>query len=299
MSYLLSRTLFRIPLKPQIRFLAQKTDLASKYAEQLQMKAQQLGLKSVDELKEKLQDEISEKKKAMNSVDPLAELEEYERKQAEELKLRRAKQDPESSSKIRDAIDASTPKAPYKTLASFLDLEKVKELPQQELQYIWRARFANQARSLHATLDAPQFAGIFANAFKNPSFVLPLPKEGEGYEMHFVQWAFVGPHTTHCMLTSLAEYKLHKEYAKPHTTLMFHQELVSNSGIVLMNGRVEDDVPLTMDEAQLLLLNVQRFYGGMANADSSQRKLKMLRAFTLGDSSFSMDKLIEEAALMD
>lgn len=299
MSYILSRTLLRTPIKFQVRFLAQKTDLASKYAEQLQKKAQQLGLQSVDELKEKLLDEISEKKKAMNSVDPLAQLEAYERKQAEELKLRKAKEGQQDSSKIREAIDASAPKAPYKTLSSFLDIDKVKSLPKAELQYIWRARFANQERSLHATLDAPQFAGIFANAFKNPSFVLPLPKEGEGYEMHFVQWAFVGPHTTHCMLTSLAEYKLHKEYAKPHTTLMFHQELVSDSGIVLMNGRVEDDVPLTMDEAQLLLLNVQRFYGGMANADSSQRKLKMLRAFTLGDSSFDMDKLIEEAALMD
>lgn len=72
------------------------------------------------------------------------------------------------------------------------------------------------------------------------------------------------------MLTSLAEYKLHKEYAKPHTTLMFHQELVADTGIVLMNGRVEEDVPLSMDEAQLLLLNVQRFYGGTPN----QRLLK-------------------------
>lgn len=299
MSQILSRTFLRIPLKPQVRYLVQKNDLASKYAQQLQKKAEKLGLRSVEELKEKLLDEISEKKKAMNSVDPLAELEEYERKQAEELRLRQAKQKQQGSSKIREAIDSSTPKQPYKTLDSFLDLDKVKSLPKAELQYIWRARFANQERSLHATLEAPQFAGIFANAFKNPSFVLPLPKDGEGYEMHFVQWAFVGPHTTHCLLTSLAEYKLHKEYAKPHTTLMFHQELVSDSGIVLMNGRVEDDVPLTMDEAQLLLLNVQRFYGGMANADSSQRKLKMLRAFTLGDSSFDMEKLIEEAALMD
>lgn len=252
---------------------------------------------SVDELKEKLLSDIAEKKKAMNSVDPLAELEEYERKQAEELKQRKLKD--QGSDKIRDAIDASTPKTPYKTLSSYLDLEKVKALPKSELQYIWRARFANQDRSLHATIDAAQFAGIFANAFKNPSFVLPLPRDGQGYEIHFVQWAFVGPNTTHCMLTSLAEYKLHKEYAKPHTTLMFHQELVADTGIVLMNGRVEEDVPLSMDEAQLLLLNVQRFYGGTPESETSQRKLQMLRAFTQGDESFTMDLLIEEAALMD
>lgn len=261
-----------------------------------------MGVKSVDELKEKLLSEITEKKKQMNIIDPLAELEEYERKQAEELKQRKLKEQASrgnGDASVRGAIDASTPKSPFKTLSSYLDLDKTKTLPKAELQYIWRARFANKERSLHATIEAPLFAGIFANAFKNPSFVLPLPKEGDGYEMHFVQWAFVGPQTTHCMLTSLAEYKLHKEYSKPHTTLMFHQELVPDTGLVLMNGQVEDDVPLSMDEAQLLLLNVQRFYGGMPESDGSQRKLKMLRAFTLGDVSFSMDQLIEEAALMD
>lgn len=294
LSQTLTRTLRRLPLSPSVRFLASKPDVLSKYGEQLQRKAQELGVSSVDELKEKLLSEISEKKKMMNSIDPLAELEAYERKQAEELKLRKQKE-----LTTRGAIDASTPKAPYKTLSSYLDVEKVKTLPRAELQYVWRARFANQERSLHAAIEAPLFAGIFANAFKNPSFVLPLPKDGDGYEMHFVQWAFVGPHTTHCMLTSLAEYKLHKEYSKPHTTLMFHQELVSDAGLVLMNGQVEEDVPLSMDEAQLLLLNVQRFYGGMPDSDSSQRKLKMLKAFTLGDASFSMDQLIEEAALMD
>lgn len=298
MTSLISKTFCRLPVRWHVRFLVQKPDAMSKYAEQLQKKAQLLGLGSVDELKEKLRDEISEKKKAMNKIDPLAQLEEFERKQAEELKERKAKQNGASTS-IRDAIDSSIPQAPYKVLSSFLDVEKVKALPKTELEYIWRARFSNQERSMHAAIDAAQFAGIFANAFKNPSFVLPLPRDGEGYEMHFVQWAFVGPHTTHCMLTSLAEYKLHKEYAKPHTTLMFHQELVADSGLVLMNGRVEDDVPLSMDEAQLLLLNVQRFYGGTPNSESSQRKLKMLRAFTSGDSSFNMDKLIEEAALMD
>lgn len=279
---------------PQVRFLASPADPFTKYAEPLQKKAHDLGLGTVEELKEMLRSEISEKKKAMNSIDPLTKLKEYERKENEKLKQRK-----KTSSKIRDAIDSSHTQAPYKTLASYLDLEKVLVLPKSELQYIWRARFANQERSMYATLDAVQFAGMFSNAFKNPNFVLPLPKNGDGYEIHFVQWAFVGLHTTHCMLTSLAEYKLHGEYSKPHTTLMFHQELVEGTGLVLMNGRVEKDVPLSMDEAQLLLLNLQRFYGGMANSDGSQRKLKMLTAFGLGDESFDIQKLIDEAALMD
>ena len=286
---------FRVALRnfSPPRLLAGQPDPLARYAEQLQKKAQELGLASVDELKQTHSAEIAEKKAKMNLIDPLAELAAYERKQAQELKLRQA------SLEVRGAIDASAPKAPYKTLASYLDVEKVRVLPQREVLCIWRARFANQERSLHAMIGAEQFAAIFANAFKNPSFVLPLPKDGDAYEMHFVQWAFVGPHTTHCMLTSLAEYKLHKEYSKPHTTLMFHLELLEDVGVVLMNGRVEDDLPLSMDEAQLLLFNVQRFYGGMPNPKGSKKKLEMLRAFTLGDAGFDMEKLIEEAARMD
>ena len=109
----------------------------------------------------------------------------------------------------------------------------------------------------------------------------------------------MGPHTTHCMLTSLAEYKLHKEYAKPHTTLMFHQELVDEVGKVLMNGQVEEDVPLSMDEAQLLVLNVQRFYGGLTESEGSKRKLELLKEFTAGNPDFNMERLIEEAASFD
>lgn len=279
--------------KTSLRLYATKIPTPlERYQEKLQKKAQELGAASVDELKEKLKDEITQKKKEFNAVDPLKELEQYEREQAEKVKNNKANKD-------RGAIDKSVPKAPYKTLGSYLDVEKVRALPEKEVEFLWRARFQNKERTLHAMLNATQFANIFANAFRNPNFILPLPKEGDGYEMHFVQWATVGPDTTHCMLTSLAEYKLHKEYAKPHTTLMFHQELVGDIGAVLMNGQVEKDAALTMDEAQLLVLNVQRFYGGLTESPGSKRKLALLNAFTKGDPDFDMSKLIEEAASFD
>ena len=115
--------------------------------------------------------------------------------------------------------------------------------------------------------------------------------------MHFVQWAFVGPQTVHCMLTTVAEYKLHKEYAKPHTTLMFHQDLVGEKpGVVLMNGVCETESSLSIDEAQLLVLNVQRFYGGLGN---SEVKLKLLNDFTQGHEGFSTEELIKEATTFE
>lgn len=297
LSRIFPRVAVRAAGRSSARFLSNQSSqlaLHEKYKEKLEKKAQALGVGSVDELKDKLRDEIEEKKKEFNALDPLKELDEYEQKQAEALKKKKKQNLAE-----RGPIDKSKPHAPYKTLASFLDVEKAKELPEKELQFIWRARFQNKDRALHANLNATQFANLFANAFKNPNFILPLPKEGDSYEMHFVQWAFVGPYTTHCMLTSLAEYKLHKEYAKPHTTLMFHQELVDDTGIVLMNGQVEDDVPLSLDEAQLLVLNVQRFYGGLTDSSGSERKLALLKAFTEGRADFDMNKLIQEAASLD
>ncbi|SGZ55450.1 CIC11C00000002695 [Sungouiella intermedia] len=278
-----------------IRFFATKTPSSHDlYMEKLQKKATAMGLSSVEELKAKLKDDIAQKKKEFNALDPLKELDEFEQKQAEILKQKK-----KSLAADRGPIDKSEPQAPYKTLSSFVDVEKVVELPEKELKFIWNARFLNKEGAMHATLNATQFANIYANAFKNPNFILPLPRDGQGYEMHFVQWAFVGPYTTHCMLTSLAEYKLHNEYAKPHTTLMFHQELVDETGLVLMNGQLEKDSLMTLDEAQLLVLNVQRFYGGLTESLGSARKLALLKAFTSGSEDFDMDKLIEEAASFD
>ncbi|OBA21237.1 F1F0-ATPase complex assembly protein [Metschnikowia bicuspidata var. bicuspidata NRRL YB-4993] len=294
-----ARNLLRLASRSASRLYAtasQNEAVLERYRSQLHQKAEAIGVSSIEELKENLKDEITTKKKEMNAIDPLKDLEAYEKEQAEKLKQRKAQQ---KESKIRDAIDASMPKAPYKKLSSFVDVEKIRSLPEKELKFIWKARFEGKDRAMSAALTGSQFANLFANAFKNPSFVLPLPKEEEGYEMHFVQWSFVGPQTTHCMLTSLAEYKLHKEYAKPHTTLMFHQELLADADVVLMNGQLEQDVALSMEEALLLVLNVQRFYGGLTNSAGSERKLELLRAFTQGDTGFSMEKLIEEAASLD
>lgn len=290
------RSLLKTPFRcGAIRHVALKpsASVIQKYQEQLEKKARALGVGSVDELKEKLKDEIKEKKKEFNAMDPLKTLEEYEQKQAQTA------QNGANNGEVRKPIDKKTPTAPYKTLGSFVDVDKVKILPPKELEFVWRARFQTTERALHATVGAKQFATLFANAFRNPSFVLPLPRGDDGYEMHFVQWAFVGPDTTHCMLTTLAEYQLHKEYAKPHTTLMFHQELIEESELVLMNGQVESDVSLTLDEAQLLVLNVQRFYGGLTESEGSKRKVELLRDFTSGNPNFNMEKLIEEAASFD
>lgn len=283
----------RIPATIFHRWNSTQSEYLKRYQDRLNAKAQELGYKDVQDLNEKLKEEIESKKKDLNAIDPLKDLEGFEEAQAESMR----KNIKDHQIKIRSPVDKDAPILPYKTLSSYIDVDKIKELNKKEIEYIWRARFQSKERTFVAVLDALQFSKMYALAFKNKTFILPLPKESGGYEMHFVQWSFVGPQTTHCMLTTVAEYKLHKEYAKPHTTLSFHQELAQDKDTVLMNGDIEKEANVNFEEAQLLVLNIQRFYGAMDSV--SKDKLDLLISFNSGDDSFDMDKLIKEATSFD
>lgn len=263
-------------------------DVLAAYQEKLQKKAALLGVDTVHELKERLKPDIEATKARLNKIDPIKELEQYAQRQQQE-----SRDDASTTTKIRLPIPKDAKTTPYKTLSSFVDVGKLAQLPRKELELIWKARFANVDRAMSAVLDATQFSKIYATAFKNPSFILPVPKGPDGYEMHFVQWSFVGPNTTYCLLTTVAEYKLHKEYAKPHTTLMFHQELAQPNAVVLMNGIVEEESSLTMEEAHLLVLNVQRFYSGLNDTEASQLRAHLLQQFSKGDADFDMKTLVQ------
>ncbi|EMG47279.1 hypothetical protein G210_2411 [Candida maltosa Xu316] len=221
-------------------------EVYEKYLSKLQQKADELGV-PVDELKNQFKDKIEEVRTKLGGVDPTEEL-----KKLLETQEKQKKED--GTIKIRGLKDPNAPKLPYKVLDNYIDVAKARELPREDIIKIWTARFASNDRALHAVLTHLQFADLYVNAFKYPQFVLPLPKpHQDGYELEFVQWQFVGPETVNCMITTLAEYKLHGEYASPHTTLTFHLELANDKDLVLMNGLVDKESGLSMDEAHLLV----------------------------------------------
>jgi len=221
-------------------------------------------------------------------------LEEYERRQALEAKEKISKE-----GKPRGPRKDGTPEKPYKTLNSFVDVAKVSELPHKELEFIWKARFQSQDNALISMVPSEVFDKLYKNARENPIFVLPLPRGEDGIELHYIQWQFVGPNTIHCMFTTLLEFKTHKEFARPHTSLIFHTELKDSNGVVLMNGNVEKDSAVKLPEAQLLLLNVQRFYGALAETEATKRRVQLLKDFTAGSSDFSVDALVAEAQSLE
>lgn len=293
-----------------VRFIQSKPvidrQIQDRYRGKLEARAKQKGLESASELMSEMKETIEETKKQLNMIDPLKELEDYE----QAMNLKESLEGKKNKNNKMDPIHPDTPKEPFKTLESYLVLDKIKELDAQQIEFLWRAKFQSNPQSLTAVIPNETFDAMYKIARRNPTFVLPLPKENAQLdesdipqdgsdsnstpmEIHFVEWSFVGPYTTHCMITTLMEYKLHKEYARPHTTISFHQELSKDKNIVLMNGQVEKDSSMTLAESQILLLNLQRFYGAFrSNSEIEKERLKLLEAFNHGSSIFSMDECI-------
>jgi ATP synthase mitochondrial F1 complex assembly factor 1 len=130
-------------------------------------------------------------------------------------------------------------------------------------------------------------------ARKHPQFVLPVPREGQGAEIHFLQWTFPHKDTATVLFTQLAEYKLRGEFASPHTTLTLHQELLESKGLILAEGSVQDDRGMSVEDGKWLLMCLQKFYGVQAGGRSERKKV--MEQFTSGDSGFEIQTLLDEA----
>lgn len=190
----------------------------------------------------------------------------------------------------------STPSTPLglKSLSSYLDLEKTLELPPKEIEYIWRLRHASSPTSLCAILPSGTYNRIARTARKHPQFILPLPREGSaGAEIHFLQWSFPTTDTVTVVFTHLAEFKLRGEFSQPHTTITIHTELLKEKGLALMQGQVVEGRGVNLEDAKLLVLCLQKFYGIDQERDSSRQKL--LEMFSEGNTAFRIEELVEEA----
>lgn len=178
-----------------------------------------------------------------------------------------------------------------KLLSSYIDIPKTLELPEKEIEYIWRLRHASDPQSLCAVIPRSTYNHIETTARRHPQFILPIPREDKGAEIHFLQWTFPSPTTSTVLFTHLAEFKLRGEYAQPHTTVTHHLDLVDTKGLVLLHGNVVDGRGITVDEGKWLLMCLQKFYG----AEPQVGRKKLLEQFSQGDSHFKLEELLDEA----
>ena len=242
------------------------------------------GLKDVNELKAVYQDKIkTERKKALAPTTSPASSSVFPTPPP-------PPQPSTSTTKPTPSNKSSNPPG-LKTLSSYIDIAKTLELPQKEIEYIWRLRHAPDPQSLCAIIPQSTYRRIEATARRHPQFILPLPREGQGAEIHFLQWTFPSPTTITVLFTHLAEYKLRGEYAQPHTTVTHHLDLADPKGLILLQGTVVDGRGITVDEGKWLLMCLQKFYGG---EEKVERK-KLLKQFNQGDVGFKVEELLEEA----
>jgi ATP synthase mitochondrial F1 complex assembly factor 1 len=213
-------------------------------------------------------------------------------------------QQQQSSKPTSGDDDSSKSRAAVKPLSEILDLPKARTLPAKELGAIWRLRHAANPLSLCAAIPAGTYAAMAAAGRQHPMFVLPVPREGAGAEIHLLQWVFdeagrrsAAAHTSTVLMTQLAEFQARGEWAQPHTSVThyFDASIAHDQQTVLMGGSLVEGRGASVQDAQWLIMLMQRFYGGVEGDAAAKEKRRLLEEFTKGvNGTFSVEQLLEE-----
>lgn len=277
----------------RIRLLGtQQNQIFEKYKAKLDLKAKEHGLQDTQELRELYREKIE---KLRTESAPQIHL------PSPSTSSLMTKNPPEISSPSQPLQSLSSSRShlsstsAVKTLSAYLDVEKTSALPIKEIETIWRLRNLKNAHSLCAMIPLPLYREMERMARKYPSFILPLPREDQGAEIHYLQWTFPAENVVTVLITHLAEYKLRGEYSQPHTTITHHLELAEKKEIVLLRGEVIEGKGVTVDEAKWLLLCLQRFYGGLGQENERAKRREMIEMFGRGDVNFRIEDLLQEA----
>ncbi|KAK3061638.1 hypothetical protein LTS18_005748 [Coniosporium uncinatum] len=290
-----------------VRFHATHSDpqerILSKYREKLDRKAKEEGASDILELKERYQDKIKElkgKAAVPGATAPLSEGIPQPPPPPSQPASEQSRQPTPSQQALKTAAAAKAVTNPpgVKTLSSYIDVEKTRELPHKEVEYIWRLRHAHDPNSLCAIIPSRIWSTIANTAKRHPQFILPLPNpdpEQGGASIHFLQWNFPTESTAIVLFTHLAEYKLRGEFATPHTTVTHHLDLQHDKGVVLVQGNVMEGRGVSVDEGKWLLMCLQKFYGLQGEGEMGVGRRELLEQFSKGDGGFSVERLLEEA----
>ncbi|RKF61248.1 Protein ATP11, mitochondrial [Erysiphe neolycopersici] len=260
-----------------------------KYREKLEHKVKEHGLRDTNQLREVYKEKIEALKKE-NSI-PIPIPSGSQGVHSFPASIQSPPPQPRSST---NPIPSSSTSA-IKSLSAYVDVDKIRALPVKEVEAIWRLRHAQNAQSLCAVIQLPLYQKMEALAHNHPSFILPLIRENQGAEIHYLQWTFPAKSVATILFTHLAEFKLRGEYSQPHTTITHHLELAEEKGIVLLRGDVIEGRGVSVDEAKWLLFCLQKFYGGLGEDDNIRKRKGMVEMFGQGDLNFSVEELVQEA----
>jgi ATP synthase F1 complex assembly factor 1 len=285
-----------------VRFFAahQRPDkVLEKYKEKLAQKAKAEGLPNADELRAAYAQKIEELRKQAIVPGANAPLSAQQPPLPYETDSSIPFQPPPPPSPQETSPDTPKKAAKIRTLSSFIDIKKVSALSMKDIETVWRMRHASDPQSLCALVAADTYQRVVKTAKAHPQFILPLPRENQGAEIHFLQWTFPNETTATVLFTHLAEFKLRGEYAQPHTTITYHRDMEKSNGVILLEGRVTENRGVAVDEAKWLLMCLQKFYGFEAKSEGAkanfETRQRLMRQFSGGDENFKLEELLEEA----
>ncbi|CED84533.1 Mitochondrial F1-ATPase assembly protein [Phaffia rhodozyma] len=275
----------------------------AKYGDKLKKKVEEEGVGSLEELKLKKKPVPLVKKAPIKISSDMASANSSSA----------AKQSPTLPSS-KSAKTKTTSSSPIMPLSSILNLTPLLETPHPPttLATLWQTlhlakSISTPNRYVSATIPTPVYKKILATAHAHPQFILPLPRSNGGQEFFFLQWQhFPGGEST-IVFTSLEEYKIKGEWARVFLTVTHWSDLsrmgegspeAEAEGVVLMRGEITSTSPpiktdintaqgekylLTLEEAQLLLLGLQRFYNvDSGEASTREDRKRVLEGFSKG-----------------
>lgn len=160
------------------------------------------------------------------------------------------------------------------------------------------------------------------------------PKEGESdtaYEFYFMQWSFherppvpnsadpnnpfdvpssknsTNPPLATVLFTPLQEYKSRQTFATPYLIATFYTDLATTHNTVLMRGEITpsaasatggpDKYLLSQEDAQVLIMMLQRFYLWDQKSDAETGSAKILRTFHEKPEDFKWEDLVKASNL--
>ncbi|EEB09677.1 F1-ATPase chaperone Atp11 [Schizosaccharomyces japonicus yFS275] len=185
-----------------------------------------------------------------------------------------------------------------KKLHDFVDLDKVETLTTEQATELWKEFCLRRPCTVGAVLPASMYKRMLETAKRYPVFVLPIPRGQQGLETHILQWLFPQENTAHLVLTTLLEYKLRREYAVPHTTVLHFPELSETKKIVLTLSEFDPNKSISALDVQILLHGVQKFFTSTDTSITGRRRLEMLRSFNDG-CQYDLKQVAEDMDMLE
>ncbi|KAI8093189.1 ATP11 protein-domain-containing protein [Halteromyces radiatus] len=220
-----------------------KIDYELKYADKIRQKAKRKGI-SVQQLKQQAKQTTKQHQQPISIP----------------------KQTPSSTSSVYTSN--STTSVPR--LNDIVKLDIFGKVSKENIIKLWHEYHKDKKNTINAVIPSSIYQTIHERRQRYPMFIFPLPRDN-GLEFYLLQF-----HDRQCYFTSLAEYKLKQDQARPFLSLTHYDELEDTKEIVLMHGHIHQPKIVDVQDAQFLAFCVQHFYGDHHN---NQQLFKLVRQF--------------------